>query len=254
MQEAVVTATQVRARPAVRPARRHRLLRRLGGIVLAVLVVGALLLAAGWVLTPSVSDAQSRVAAHLAAHGAPALAGPVPAKIADALIATEDSRFESTPGVDPLGLVREPLGVVTGKDEGGATLEQQLAKNLYSGDGGMLAKAEDVVLALKLDRSWTKAQILRMYLDDGYYGAGFYGLTEAAQGYFGERPDQLTWAQASLLAGLFQAPSAYNPFLHADAARTRQAHVLDRLVTTGHLSRAEADAVAREDWGLRPAR
>jgi penicillin-binding protein 1A len=238
----------------VRPARRHRLLRRLAGIVVALLVVAALLLAAGWVLTPSVSDARSLVTAHLAAHGAPALSGPVPAKVAAALIATEDSRFESTPGVDPLGLVREPLGVVTGKDEGGATLEQQLAKNLYSGNGGTLAKAEDVVLALKLDRSWTKAQILRMYLDEGYYGSGFYGLTEAAQGYFGLRPDQLTWAQASLLAGLFQAPSAYNPFLHADAARARQAHVLDRLVATGQLSRTDADAVAREDWGLRPSR
>jgi penicillin-binding protein 1A len=250
-----VTATQVRARRAVRPVRRHRLLRRLAGAVLALLVVGALLLAAGWVMTPSVSDAEGRVAAQLAAHRAPALAGAVPAKIAAALIATEDSRFQSTPGVDPLGLVREPLGVVTGRDEGGATLEQQLAKNLYGGgSGSVVTKAEDVVLALKLDRSWTKAQILRMYLDDGYYGSGFYGLTEAAQGYFGERPDQLTWAQASLLAGLFQAPSAYNPFLHADAARARQAHVLDRLVATGHLSRAEADAVAREDWGLRPSR
>jgi membrane peptidoglycan carboxypeptidase len=250
-----VTATQVRARPAARPARRHRLLRRLTGAVLALLVVAALLLAAGWVLTPSVSDAESRVAAQLAAHRAPALTGAVPAKIAAALIATEDSRFQSTPGVDPLGLVREPLGAVTGRDEGGATLEQQLAKNLYAGGSdSVVTKAEDVVLALKLDRSWTKAQILRMYLDDGYYGSGFYGLTEAAQGYFGERPDQLTWAQASLLAGLFQAPSAYNPFLHADAARARQAHVLDRLVATGYLSRAEADAVAREDWGLRPSR
>jgi penicillin-binding protein 1A len=247
-----VTATQVRGRPVVRPPRRHRLLRRLVGTVLVLLVVAALLLAAGWALTPSVSDARARVAAHLAAHGAPALSGAVPVKVADALIATEDSRFESTPGVDPLGLVREPLGVVTGRDEGGATLEQQLAKNLYTdGSGSLVTKAEDVVLALKLDRGWTKAQILRMYLDDGYYGSGFYGLTAAAQGYFGEQPDQLTWAQASLLAGLFQAPSAYNPFVHPDAARARQAHVLDRLVATGRLSRSAADAIAGEDWGLR---
>jgi penicillin-binding protein 1A len=204
------------------------------------------------VVTPSVSDADSRVAAHLAAHDAPALTGPVPAKIAAALIATEDSRFESTPGVDPLGLVREPLGAVTGRDEGGATLEQQLAKNLYTGGSTSLtAKAEGVVLALKLDRAWTKAQILRMYLDDGYYGNGNYGLTAAAAGYFDERPDQLTWAQASLLAGLFQAPSAFDPVVHPDAARARQAHVLDRLVATGSLTRAQADAVAREDWGLR---
>jgi penicillin-binding protein 1A len=175
----------------------------------------------------------------------------VPPRLAAALIATEDSRFLSTPGVDPLGMIREPLGAVTGRDEGGATLEQQLAKNLYEqGNDGLLAKGAEVVLALKLDRAWTKQQILRMYVDDGYYGNGFYGLTEAARGYFGVPPAALTWAQASLLAGLFQAPSAYDPVRHPAAARARQAHVLDRLVATGSLTRAQADAVARQSWGL----
>jgi penicillin-binding protein 1A len=226
-------------------------LRRLVKAVVAVLVLGALLLAAGWVLTPSVDDASDRVAAQLAAHTAPALHGDVPAKLAAALIATEDSRFLSTPGIDPLGMIREPLGAVTGRDEGGATLEQQLAKNLYEqGGDSLLAKSAEVVLALKLDRAWTKQQILRMYVDDGYYGHGLYGLTEAAEGYFGVRPAQLTWAQASLLAGLFQAPSAYDPLVHPDVARARQAHVLDRLVATGYLTRAQADAVGHESWGL----
>jgi penicillin-binding protein 1A len=250
-----VTTTWVRERPpAAQPRRqrpRRRWPRRLLGAVVAVVVLVALLLVAGWVLTPSVGDASDRVAAELTAHGAPALRGDVPAKLAAALIATEDSRFLSTPGVDPLGMIREPLGAVTGHDEGGATLEQQLAKNLYEqGNGSILAKGAEVVLALKLDRAWTKQQILRMYLDDGYYGNGYYGLTEAARGYFGVPPDQLTWAQASLLAGLFQAPSAYDPLVHPAAARARQAHVLDRLVATGSLTRAQADAVASESWGL----
>jgi membrane peptidoglycan carboxypeptidase len=251
-----VVATAVRQRPVPRPAGRRplwrRVLRTLLRAVVVVLVLGGLLLAGGWVLTPSVGDAADRVAAHLTVHGARALQGPVPARIAAALTATEDSRFWSTPGVDPLGLVREPLGVVTGRDEGGATLEQQLAKNLYEGGGrGLQAKAEALVLALKLDRSWSKEQILRMYLDDGYYGHGYYGLTQAAEGYFGVPPADLTWARSSLLAGLFQAPSAYDPVVHPDAARARQAHVLDRLVATGHLTRADADAVAKEPWGLR---
>jgi len=233
------------------PRRRRRLLRRLIGAVVAVVVLVGLLLAAGWVLTPSVGDAADRVAAHLAAHEAPALRGDVPPRLAAALTATEDSRFLSTPGVDPLGMIREPLGAVTGRDEGGATLEQQLAKNLYEqGDDSLLAKGAEVVLALKLDRAWTKQQILRMYVDEGYYGHGYYGLTEAARGYFGVPPDRLTWAQASLLAGLFQAPSAYDPVVHPDRARARQAHVLDRLVATGVLTRAQADAVARASWDL----
>ena len=251
-----VTATWTRERPPTEPARRtrsrrRRWLRRLIGAVLTLVVLIALLLAAGWVLTPSVDDAANRVAAQLEAHHAPALQGDVPTKLADALTATEDSRFFHTPGVDPLGMIREPLGAITGHDEGGATLEQQLAKNLYEqGNGSFLAKGAEVVLALKLDRAWTKQQILRMYVDDGYYGHGFYGLTEASHGYFGVEPAQLTWAQASLLAGLFQAPSAYDPINHPDVARARQSHVLDRLVATGYLTRAEADRVAKESWGL----
>jgi membrane peptidoglycan carboxypeptidase len=234
------------------PSLGRRALWRLVRVVLALALLGAVVLGAGWALTPSVDDAERRVAAALAAHSAPALSGPVPAKVAEALIATENSRFYSSPGVDPVAVLRAPVGLLSGQDPGGATLEQQLAKNLYEqGNRSLTAQAAEAVLALKLDRTWSKQQILRMYLDDGYYGHGFYGLTEAAHGYFGVRPADLTWAQASVLAGLFQAPSAYDPFTHPSAARARQAHVLDRLVAVGALTRAQADAVARESWQLR---
>jgi penicillin-binding protein 1A len=174
--------------------------------------------------------------------------------VAEALVATEDSRYRSSPGLDPVALVKLPLALARGEDPGGATLEQQLAKNLYSGGSqDLAAKAEDAVLALKLDHAYSKDEILHMYLDDGYYGHGHYGLTAAAEGYFGVAPADLTWAQASLLAGLFQAPSDYDPVVHPAAARARQAHVLDRLVSVGTLSRAQADRVADEPWGLRTA-
>jgi penicillin-binding protein 1A len=91
-----------------------------------------------------------------------------------------------------------------------------------------------------------------MYLDDGYYGHGFYGLTAAASGYFGVEPADLSWAQATLLAGLFQAPSAYDPFTHRDLAAARQAHVLNRLVAVGTLSRSRADQIAAQSWHLVP--
>jgi membrane peptidoglycan carboxypeptidase len=217
-----------------------------------VLVLGLILLGAGWLSTPSVADAAHRVAAHLAAHSSPALSGPVPTRMADALLATEDSRFYRTPGVDPVIVTRLPYALISGLDPGGATLEQQLVKNLYEPDRtGITAKAAEAVLALKLDRTWSKQQILRMYLDDGYYGHGFYGLTAASEGYFGVAPADLTWAQASLLAGLFQAPSAYDPLEHFAAARVRQMHVLDRLVAVGDLTRPQVDAVAAQPWGLR---
>jgi penicillin-binding protein 1A len=244
----------VRPRPGP-PRRRRRLLPRLLRLLVAVVVLVAVLLGGGWVLTPSVDDAPQRVSAFLAAHDAPALSGAVPGRLAEALVATEDSRFRSNPGVDPLSLLRAPWTLVTGQDPGGATLEQQLAKNLYeNGDNTGLQKGAELVLALKLDASFSKDEILRLYLDDGYYGHGFYGLTAATEGYFGVAPGRLTEAQASLLAGLFQAPSAYDPLVHPDAARARQAHVLDRLVAVGALTRAQADAVAAQPWGLRTGR
>lgn len=228
-------------------------MRRLLHAVVLLVLLGVVLIGGGWLATPSVDDAASRVAAHLAAHSAPALQGAVPVKMADALIATENSRFYSVPGVDPISLVRAPIALVLHRDQGGATLEQQLAKNLYEqGSQGLTAQAAEGILALKLDATWSKAQILRMYLDDGYYGHGFYGLSSAAKGYFGVQPAALTWSQASLLAGLFQAPSAYDPFRHADVARARQQHVLDRLVAVGDLTRAQADRVLAEPWALRP--
>jgi penicillin-binding protein 1A len=253
----VSTATRVRVHPAgppsVRRPRRRGVVRSLLRAVLVLAVLGLVVLGLGWVVTPSVDDAAGRVAAQLQAHSAPALNGAVPAKMADSLIATENSRFYNDPGVDPISVLRAPFAVALNRDQGGATLEQQLAKNLYEqGSQSLTARAAEGVLALKLDASWSKAQILRMYLDDGYYGHGFYGLTSAAKGYFGVRPADMTWSQASLLAGLFQAPSAYDPFRHADVARARQIHVVDRLVAVGDLTRAEADRVLAEPWALRP--
>ena len=237
--------------PGERRPRRGRVRRGLRRAVVAVLVVAALALGVGWVVTPSVDDADEKVTAFLMEHQAPALTvAPAPALLSS-LVATEDSSFWSNPGISPSGVVRSFRGLVTGTDEGGSTLSQQLAKNLYlDGENGPAQKAEAVVLALKLDSAYSKTELLDMYLDDGYYGHGFYGVTAATQGYFGVTPDRLSWAQASLLAGLFQAPTAYDPLLHPDLAKQRQAHVLDRLVATGDLTRRQADDVADDDWGL----
>jgi len=183
-----------------------------------------------WQVTPGVQDAMARVRAAERAHGAPALPSlPRDDKVARALVATEDSRFWTSPGVDPQSVVRAGLATITGSsDVGGATLEQQLAKNLwFDGRRDRAAQLQEAVLALKLDRSWTKDELLRMYL---------------AQVYFGRTPSQLSWAQASMLAGLVQAPSSYDPLVHLQAGKQRQRHVLDRLVSTGVLTRAQAAA------------
>lgn len=217
-------------------------------VVVAVVAGSTLLL----VETPSVADAPNLVERILAAHDAPSDGGRIPAKVAAALLATEDSRYYGDPALDPLGTLRGLWGFVShDPDEGGATIEMQLAKLLYTpGDSSLRGEAEQVALAFKLDHSYTKRQILAMYLDAAYFGDGAYGVTEAAERYFGLPPASLSWGQAALLAGLVQAPSDYDPHRHLSLALARRRHVLARLVATGTLTKAQAAAVARQP--LRP--
>lgn len=100
------------------------------------------------------------------------------------------------------------------------------------------------MLSFKLEAQYTKNQILEMYLSEVYFGHGFYELTAAARGYFGVAPARVTWGQASALAGLVQAPSAYDPYRHLALARSRQRHVMDRLVATKTLTVQQADRSA----------
>ena len=247
----VTSAARSQDRAVQKPRRALTALRRVGRALAAVVVTLAALLGIGWVVTPSVDDAQQLVSAELAANGGTPLQGDVPDNLAQALIATEDSRFEHHVGIDAIGAVRAGWGALNGNDEGGSTLDQQLAKNLYAGGRQSFTdRVQSVVLALKLDATWSKDDLLRMYLDDGYYGHGFYGLTAASEGYFAAQPADLSWAQATLLAGLFQAPTAYDPFLYPDLAKARQQHVLNRLVSVGTLSQSDADEIAAADWGL----
>ncbi len=200
-----------------------------------------------WPMTPSVADAGARVGTILAAHGGtPLTALPAPDRVGQALIATEDSRFRSTPGVDPVALARIAWSALRGTgDTGGAGLAQQLAKNLYQPAGsGVWSEVQQVELALKLEATYSKDDVLRMYLSAVYYGHGFYGVTQAARGYFGVSPSRLSWGQAALLAGVVQAPSDDDPLRHPDRAAARQHHVLRRLVATGVLTAAQADAIA----------
>lgn len=223
-------------------------------VVLFALIAGpAGLVAVLWPLTPSVADAEQRITSRLAQHQAhDPHALPQPDKVGAAIVATEDSRFYAHHGLDVVGVARAAVTAVSGsgQDAGGATLDQQLAKNLYAA-GGLTAKAEQLELAFKLEANYTKPQILEMYLSTVYFGHGFYGLPAASRGYFGDAPADLSWAQASLLAGLVQAPSAYDPYRHRDLAKSRQRHVLDRLVADHVLRGEQADAASHAQLDLR---
>lgn len=211
---------------------------------------------AGWALTPAVSGAEQSTARILAAHaGKDSVALPEPDRIGAAVVATEDSRFYRHHGIDTVGVLRAAVSALTSSaDPGGATLDVQLGKVLYgAAGGGPVGKAQQSLLGLKLDRQYTKAQVLELYLNAVYYGHGFYGINAASHGYFGAAPSELSWAQASLLAGLLQAPSRDDPLQHLPQAKARQAHVLDRLVTTSILSVDQARAAKVEPLHLSPA-
>lgn len=228
-----------------RPRRRRwRVLRRTAAAILAPAVLclatfGILLL-----ITPSVNNAPALARAIDRAHHVAYPGPPVPRLFAESLVATEDHRFYSEPGVDVLAIARVAASIVSGHgDQGGATLYQQLAKMLYTpGSAGIRAETEQVVLGIRLDLTYPKAQILRMYADVAYFGHGYYGLAAASCGYFGTTPAGLTLPEAATLAGLVQGPSADDPITHYAQARGREAHVLGRLVSTGKITQAQANA------------
>ena len=201
-------------------------------IALLIIATSALLLA-----TPSVSNAWSLARAEARAHHERFPGPPVPARFAAALIATEDHRFASEPGFDPLALGRVLMSAVTGQDQGGSTLYQQLGKLLYARHKSRLTvMVYELSLGIKLKFSYPREQILRMYADVAYFGHGYYGIGQASCGYFGRPPAALSWPQSAVLAGLVQAPSAYDPLEYPDLARSREGHVISRLVATGVLS------------------
>jgi membrane peptidoglycan carboxypeptidase len=216
-----------------------------------------LLVAAGWVYLatlPGVGDAESRVEAILIEHGGRVMPGPPPVRLADAVVSTEDESFYDGVILNVAsGAGRAALAALrSSEDPGGSTIAQQLGKRLYPHGSGVVGTLEEIGLGVKLSLDYSHEQVLDMYLNSIYYGNGYWGVLAAAHGYFGVSPRRLTWGEASMLAGLPQAPSDYDPVHHLPFARQRQRHVLDQLVVNGYLSTAEADAAFREPLPLGP--
>jgi membrane peptidoglycan carboxypeptidase len=209
-----------------------------------------------YAFTPSASQATSLAAGQAAEHHIAYPGPPVPQYFAEALVATEDHRFYADPGVDPLALFRVATSWMTGHtDGGGSTLDQQLAKNLYtSGDSSFPQIVEQVVLAVKLNRAYSRAEILRLYAEIAYYGHGYYGLESASCGYFGRQPGQLTVVQAAMLAGAVNAPTYDDPLVYPAQARARLVHVIDRMAAVGYLTKAQQDAALKAPLDLSAVR
>ena len=167
-----------------------------------------------------------------------------------AVLAAEDHRFYDHHGFDPISTLRAVWANLNSRSyaQGGSTITQQLAKNLYyTHEKKFERKFAELFTAILLEKTLTKDQILELYVNGIYFGAGYYGIGEAARGFFGVDPANLTDAQCVVLAGLPKAPSSFDPTGgNTGPALQRQQQVLRRKVAPGVLTQAEADAIAAQ--------
>lgn len=176
-------------------------------------------------------------------------ADKIPKKLKEAIVAAEDRRFYEHGAMDPIGVTRALIANYTaGRTvEGGSTLAQQTVKNIFlSQERTMTRKVREMFLAVQLERNYTKDQILEIYLNTIYFGHGTYGLKEAAKTYFGKTPESLNLAECAMLAGLPQAPSAYDPIDHPEEGKKRMTTVLMLMAREGYITPQEASNAAFE--------
>jgi membrane peptidoglycan carboxypeptidase len=177
--------------------------------------------------------------------------------VINATIAVEDHTFYSNNGVDFGAVLRAALADYShhGIKQGGSTISQQLVKQIFIGahpDNSLQRKAKEAALALELNRRYTKSQILEMYLNTIFYGSQTYGIEAAARSYFQTNAHDLNLAQASMLAGLPQAPTQYNPLINLVAAKKRQHDVLTAMVDNHFITQKEADAAFAAKLDIHP--
>jgi penicillin-binding protein 1A len=174
----------------------------------------------------------------------------------NALIATEDVRFEKHSGIDERALLRVIYGVLTGEHKGGgSTITQQLAKNLFP-RGHLnklqlvIRKFQEWVTAVKLERYYSKEEIIAMYLNTVFYGHNSYGIKSAAKTFFNKTPDSLNLQEAALMAGVVNLPTRYSPILHPKSAMNRRNLVLAQMYKYGYIDRPTLDSVKQLPLGV----
>ena len=180
-------------------------------------------------------------------------ADQLPEILSSAVIAIEDRRFFQHGGIDLQATIRAAWHDLLGRRlEGGSTITQQVARLLYlSPERSLKRKVQEAILAVWLESHLTKKQILALYLDRAYFGAGAYGVDAAAKRYFGKSAKEVSLSEAAMLAGLIRAPSALEPDRNLDGARVRADIVLDAMVQGGAISQQQADAARQKPAILR---
>ncbi len=181
----------------------------------------------------------------------------VPLVVKESTIAIEDKDFYKHQGFDVFGIARSFYRLVIHRrvEGGGSTLTQQLVKNaLLTSDQSVIRKIKELILAIQVERAYSKDQILEMYLNEIPYGGTSYGIEAASNLYFGKHTKDLSLAEAALLAGLPQRPSVYSPYgTHPELARVRQEEVLRRMVEDGYITEQQAEEAKKQDLTYRTA-
>lgn len=170
----------------------------------------------------------------------------LPTVYVEAVVSVEDKRFFRHMGMDPIAIGRAVLHDLQAGAyvEGGSTITQQLAKNLYfSQEKQLTRKVAEVFVALDLERSFSKEEIFELYVNSIYFGDGYYDVCSASIGYFGKEPIDMTEYESTLLAGIPNAPSRYAPTKNPELAAKRQMQVLRRMEACGYFSEEEAETV-----------
>ncbi|MBQ3337282.1 MAG: transglycosylase domain-containing protein [Selenomonadaceae bacterium] len=174
----------------------------------------------------------------------------MPALLLQAIVSVEDARFYNHRGFDLIGIARAVfVNVEAGEiQEGASTITQQTVKNLFlTSDQTFTRKAEELVMSMNMEKDFDKDKILEIYLNVIYFGSNFYGIYDAAQGYFGKEPADLTIAECAMLAGLPNAPSVYSPYVDFHLAKQRQLVVIDAMERLGVISKKEAESARIEE-------
>jgi membrane peptidoglycan carboxypeptidase len=173
----------------------------------------------------------------------------LPLNYIEAVVAVEDRRFYLHRGVDPISIARALWVNVSTQSlkEGGSTITQQLAKNLYFTQEKRFArKVAEAFMAIKIEHTYTKNEILELYVNSIYFGDGYYCVRDASQGYFGKEPEEMTLSECALLAGIPNAPSVYSLTRNPVLAYQRQQEVLRSMVEYGCITEEKAEEVIAE--------
>lgn len=166
-----------------------------------------------------------------------------------AVVDTEDHRFYDHKGVDYISIIRALITNIKKKEivEGGSTITQQVAKNIFfTQEQKLVRKIAELFAVHDLEENYSKEDIFELYANTSYFGDGYYGIGEAAKGYLNKLPNEMTILECTLLAGIPNAPSIYAPTKNPDLATKRQIHVINRMLEKGDLSKEKAETLLKK--------